>query len=55
MGLTIKDEHRLRIFEDRLLRRLVWPDRKYHEAGENSYSALVIFTRHGYADQIKEY
>jgi hypothetical protein len=54
LGLTLREEHRLRMFENRVLRRIFGP-RRYEETGEwrklhsgelhNLYSLLDIIRR----------
>jgi hypothetical protein len=34
-SLTLREEHRLRVFEKRMLRRIFGPKKKWQEAGED--------------------
>jgi hypothetical protein len=40
LPVTVREEHRLRVFENRLLRRLLGPNRKWCTAGEDCIISL---------------
>jgi hypothetical protein len=58
-SLTPREEHRLRVFENRVLRRIFGPKRKrvmrgWRELHNEEFLELVLFTKYYYDDLIKE-
>jgi hypothetical protein len=44
LGLTLRDEHRLRVFENRVLRRIFGPKRLKWQKTEENYLMRVFLT-----------
>jgi hypothetical protein len=53
-SLTLREEHRLRVFENRMLRRIYGPKWDEEKAAERGASRFVLFAKYNTNNQVKE-
>jgi hypothetical protein len=59
LALILREDHRLRVFENRVMRRIFGPKREKVTGGwrklHNEFYNLYVLTKHNQNDQVKEH